>query len=353
MRTSDTAGDPADSDRLTPPLEAGGPVNRDTILRLIAMLREIPRDPQRKTTTQIKQALREHNISTRSVQRDLMRLMLDFPFSYEEQGKAYLWFWPAHSKVLDLPSLDISAALAFLLSREHLRPLLTPGTLKQLAPYFNRAEEVLKASPGALAAWRERVCVVTRGPHLESPKIAAGVQDEVYTALLTGKQLQVEYSARYSGETKTQMLNPLGVVVYNGVIYLLATAGEHTNPVSYTLHRMKSAKTLPTATMRPKDFKFHEHARKTFRFPVSDEAFKLVALFDAEVAKHLLERPLAADQTSRAVGDEVEISATVMDSDDLRWWLLGFGEHVEVLKPAKLRAEMRRRVHEMATRYDR
>jgi len=33
------------------------------------------------------------------------------------------------------------------------------------------------------------------------------------------------------------------------------------------------------------------------------------------------------------------MEATVKDTSQLRWWLLGFGDSVEVLKPEKLRKE--------------
>jgi predicted DNA-binding transcriptional regulator YafY len=318
---------------------------------LIAMLREIPRDPQRKTTSQIAHALHQHNIHVRSVQRDLIKLSRDFPFTYDRRGKTFHWYWPAYTKVLDLPTMDVPAALAFLLSREHLNPLLAPATLKLLGPYFNRAEEVLKETPGALGAWRDRVCVVSRGPRLQNPKIADGVQHEVYEAVLAGKQLKVDYAARNGHASKEQVLHPWGIVVYDGVLYLIATAGDYKDPVTWTLHRMKSCKCLADGAERPQEFKLPEYARKLFRFPLSDESFKLVARFKPEVAKHLEERPLSDDQDCKHVNGHVEVSATVADTDDLRWWLLGFGEHVEVVKPGKLRNEMRRRASELARRY--
>jgi predicted DNA-binding transcriptional regulator YafY len=49
---------------------------------------------------------------------------------------------------------------------------------------------------------------------------------------------------------------------------------------------------------------------------------------------------LCADQK---IGQEqngfVRVSGTVADTQQLRWWLLGFGDKVEVLAPASLRAE--------------
>jgi predicted DNA-binding transcriptional regulator YafY len=340
-------------DRLSAqPALGGAPVNRETVLRLLAMLHAIPRYPQMKSPAEIARELgATHKVHVRSVQRDLLKLSHDFAFTYEPHGRTQKWFWPRHATILDLPAMDLPVATAFLLSREYLRPLLPPAAHKLITPYFNRAEQVLKEAPGALAAWRKRVCVVPRGPRLLEAKIAEAIQAEVYEAVLSGRQLVVEYRSRGAKASKEHLLNPLGLVVYDGVSYLIATAWNYTNPVTYTLHRMSSAKCTADAAVRPKDFDLGAHAAKEFRFPVSKETIRLVARFDPYSAQHLEERPLSADQQVTTIDGRCEISATVADTEELRWWLLGFGDRVEVLAPAKLRVELRQKI-KAAARYD-
>jgi len=41
----------------------------------------------------------------------------------------------------------------------------------------------------------------------------------------------------------------------------------------------------------------------------------------------------------------------MQDTSELRWWLLGFGDQVEVLKPASLRKHFARMAANMATAY--
>lgn len=338
-------------DKIPKTNRAGGPM---TLLRQWAMLQEIPREPLRKSTTQIFEALREldHSVDKRTVQRDLDRLSGVFHYTSEAMGRAQMWFWPKDAKLLDLPAMDAPLAVAFLLFREHLTPLVPPTALRLIGPYFTRAEALLKETPGALAAWRTRVCVLNRGPRLRSPTIPDDVQAEVYGAVLGGQQLEVQYRPRGAKETKTYRLHPLGLVSYDGVIYLIATANDYKDPVMWLLHRTKSAKALNEPANPIRGFDLGEYARKAFRFPVSDETFKFVARFDPAVARHLEERPLSQDQTCSTIDGRVEVTATVADTEDLRWWLLGFGEHVEVMRPAKLRAEMKRRLVTAASRYE-
>ena len=51
---------------------------------------------------------------------------------------------------------------------------------------------------------------------------------------------------------------------------------------------------------------------------------------------YLLETPLSSDQQVKEIGDEYEITATVIESSQLIWWLRGFGDQVRVLQPAEL-----------------
>lgn len=64
----------------------------------------------------------------------------------------------------------------------------------------------------------------------------------------------------------------------------------------------------------------------------------LKARFTRSAAAHLWESPLAKDQTvTEEPGGWVVLQATVPDTDQLLWWLLGFGGQVEVLEPLELR----------------
>jgi predicted DNA-binding transcriptional regulator YafY len=47
----------------------------------------------------------------------------------------------------------------------------------------------------------------------------------------------------------------------------------------------------------------------------------------------------------------MQIAATVTDSRQLRWWLLGFGHYVEVIRPKSLRDEFAEHCKKMAKSY--
>jgi len=71
-----------------------------------------------------------------------------------------------------------------------------------------------------------------------------------------------------------------------------------------------------------------------FQFPLSDKPIKLKIKIHNDAAMHLYETPLSEDQKIKKIeGDYSILTATVLDTFQLRTWLLGFGELVKILEP--------------------
>jgi predicted DNA-binding transcriptional regulator YafY len=71
------------------------------------------------------------------------------------------------------------------------------------------------------------------------------------------------------------------------------------------------------------------------------KAIKLDVVFYGSAGFHLSETPLSKDQ--KIFEDKkrggMRVKATLDDTAQLRWWLLGFSDQVEVLGPKALRDE--------------
>ena len=78
-----------------------------------------------------------------------------------------------------------------------------------------------------------------------------------------------------------------------------------------------------------------------FDYIEQDKSIRLKLLINKYIAKHLQETALSEDQVIKVIDENSSLlTATVKDTQQLRWWLLGFGDGVEVKQPAKLRKEM-------------
>jgi len=144
-------------------------------------------------------------------------------------------------------------------------------------------------------------------------------------------------------------------VVRAGIVYLVATSWDYEDIRHFVLHRMSTAKLLDEPAKRPAGFRLAGHVRedRRFSYPLSAGKLELKALFDAHAAVHLTESRLSANHRATAQPDgRTLVEATVPDTADLRWWLLGFGAGVEVLGPPGLRAEFSDQARRLVNIYE-
>jgi predicted DNA-binding transcriptional regulator YafY len=125
------------------------------------------------------------------------------------------------------------------------------------------------------------------------------------------------------------------------LLYLVATLWDYNDPVLLLPHRINSAILLETVVTPPAGFSLDVYlASGEMQFAKSSRTLRIDVLFSSEAGSHLLETPLSDDQQVKEVKDgRLRIKATVQDTRQLRWWLLGFGNAVEVLAPKGLRTE--------------
>jgi predicted DNA-binding transcriptional regulator YafY len=320
----------------------------DTLLRHWHMLRRIPRYPRKISTADLETSLDAAGYSTsrRTIQRDLDKLSAEFPLMCDGNRPSG-WSWQEDAEIFDVPGMDTSAALTFHLVDAYLARLLPKGCLSALTPHMRRADTLLnQMEGGGLKSWPDKVRIVQRGQTLYPPAIVPEVMTTVYEALFHDRQFLGEYRSRGEKVAREFVVNPLGLVFSDPVIYLVATLWQYPDIRLFALHRFENARLLMDGCRRPAGFSLDAYLQSgVVEFPVAEGEgkIKLVFRMAADVAHHLQESPLCADQK---IGKEqngvVRVSGTVADTHQLRWWLLGFGEKVEVLEPTSLRDEFRR-----------
>lgn len=327
----------------------------DTLQRQWQTLRLIPRHPRRISANELRVRLEAegYQITKRTVERDLQSLSGIFPLVADERAKPYGWSWLPDAPSFDLPGLSNSEALALLLAREHLSALLPAATLVQLRPHFKMAEHKLATLDGHVAGWMDKVRVIQANQPLIAPHIDAEIQATVNDALLTGYQVLVSYHKRGAHSPETYPIHPLGLVQRGQVLYLVCTIKAYPHLRLLALHRIQAAEALDTPITVPPGFNLDAYLESGALGWMPGKAIQLKAAFTAEVAEHLEETPLAVGQTLTPLPDgRVKLSVSVRETLQLRWWLQGFGDAVEVLAPPALRRHLAEAAHHQAAFYD-
>ena len=323
-------------------------------LRHIKMLELIPRRQPGLTASELNARLadRDFEIDLRTVQRDLNYLSSVYAILSEGE-RPQRWFWAPDAAALSLPAQDSHSALMWRLIEEHLRPLLPRAIQRDAEPQFAAARAYLGTlGEGKVARWKERVRVIPRAFQLQVPEIPADVMTAIQDALFQGCQLQVEYRSRGAGRSKSSRTHPLGLVMRDGIVYILATIEDYTDLRQLVAHRIDSASLIDEPVREPSGFDLDEYIASGGFSYVESGPIRLVVRVDAYAAEHLLESPISSDQTARTLDDgRVEFMATVVDTKQLRWWLTGFGDALEVVEPRDLRKAMAEQAEAVAEMY--
>ena len=146
----------------------------DAMIRQWAMLRMIPRAPQKIDTRRIHEALKaEHDITQRQVQRDLRNLSRVFPLVCDEHPQHYGWSWSKQGAVFDLPCLDAQTSLTLKLASLFLPRVLPRATVRETARFACTAPKRLSMprNSSAGARWADFIGLKVEGGKLKAPRL--------------------------------------------------------------------------------------------------------------------------------------------------------------------------------------
>ncbi len=331
----------------------------NTAYRHLLMLRMIPRYPRKIDTATIERQLEQQGvvIHRRSIQRDLEMLSALFPLECDDREKPYGWSWSAESPSINIPAIPPPAALAFRMTEGFISNMLPNEVSNQLAPYFRYATSVLdQVDKKTLKNWPDKVRCIGRTQPLVAPNISAEAFAVVSDSLLEGKRFQASYLKRNTDKPVDWTVNPLGLVLHDNLITLVCTMGNYQqlkDVRTMHIHRIQSAQPLDDPTLVPDGFSLDDFVRSgNFGYLQNDRKIRLTAVFAKDAALHLEETPLSTDQKVTDYSGETKlVQATIADTKQLLWWLLGFGGRVEVLEPLDLRNELRRHAELMVQQY--
>lgn len=329
---------------------------RQTLTRYLQLLRLLPRFPQKITSQRLHEQLTDQGfaITKRSVERNLQDLSLTLPIACDDREQTYGWSWQREAPALNLPALSVPEALTLAMVETHLKAFLPQPMVKTLEALFRAARQRLDSEPPPHRgrSWLSKVRIVPPTQALLPPRVVAAVHETVSQALLEERQLKISYRRAGSKTHASYLVHPLGLIQRGTVLYLAVRYEGHEDVRTLALHRIRSAEIQHEAATGPRGFSLDDQvARGTYHFG-GGEKLRLVAIFDTDTAEHLLESPLSVDQQVEETADgRIQITATVLDTLQLRWWLLGFGEYVEVVAPSALREAFASTAAVLAKRY--
>ncbi len=321
------------------------PKHQDSLYRQWHMLRLVPRYPLKISAQHLQQQLLAagFEVTERTVQRDLQDLSSIFPLTVDDREKPFGWSWQKDAANFDLPGLTIPEALTLVLAEQHLKGMLPASIVDQLAHYFISAHQRLDSEPRPHRgrSWLDKVRTVPPAQPLLVPVIDQSVQYAVTDALLHEKQLSIRYKKKRDGALVDYRIHPLALIQRGSVAYLYVRVSDHEDTRTLAVHRIVAADVLDAPVRYPKEFNIDRTIDQGIWGFGSGEKTDVVLIFRDGTGDHLLETPLSANQKVVVQPDgRLHVSACVANTPQLKWWLMGFGDSVEVVSPQHLRCQI-------------
>jgi predicted DNA-binding transcriptional regulator YafY len=327
---------------------------RHTLSRQWELLKLLPGRGAGKTSKALAEALNEagFRVSKRQVERDLGDLMESFPIDCNNASSPYGWRWVPGASA-DIPGLTLAEALSLHLIEETLRPLLPASVLQSVEPRLQQAAKKLASDERVpLARWKDKVRCIQPTLPLLAPEVPTEIIEGVHAGLLGEWQLGVLYRPMDAEDPRSLTLHPMGLVQRGPVSYLIATAFDYLDLRLYALHRFISVVVTDAAARRLADFDIDRYIHGgALQFTSTAQEFQLILGVHETMVRILRETPLSADQEIRIRADGFTVLSTVVDSWQLRWWILAQGDQVEVLEPLALRREIATICRKMSESY--
>lgn len=240
--------------------------------------------------------------------------------------------------------LTLPEALSLVMVERYLSQSLPVLLTQSLHDLFQKARQTLNLhKKSQVTHWPEKISVIQPAQTLLSPSIDPAVLATVHEALLKERQLQVSYQSIHQeiGKEKNYRLHPLGLIQRGPITYLVAMANDYEDAYIYALHRIIVAQLLDETCRQKADFDLNAYAQKQGHFGSGEIIFFKARIVD-HLAATLSETPL---HESQAILEDDKpgykiLRAELPNTWQLRWWLLGEGERIEVIEPISLRDDV-------------
>ena len=301
----------------------------------------------------VKELIQLTGVSEKTIRRDLETFQkAGFPLAetVEEFGRKK-WHIEADKHAPGL-AFAFDEAVALYLGRRFLDPLA--GTVFWDAA--QRAFQKIRASLGPQALkYVDKFAAVfhqtTTGAGDYSRQ--ADLIDQLVRAIEERRITHLTYQSLRSTEPTTYDVYPLGVTYHRGALYLVGHAPDHNAVRHWKINRATGVELTELRFNPPENFDLAAHFAGSFGVFQGDGDQHVVIRFAPAVVRYVCEGHWHASQKLTGQKDgsllaEFDLSAT----EEIKRWVLSFGQQAEVLQPETLRQEMEEEARAMFLRYE-
>jgi predicted DNA-binding transcriptional regulator YafY len=166
--------------------------------------------------------------------------------------------------------------------------------------------------------------------------------------------VDMTYFTLSRGATTNRQVNPYRILSREGHGYLVGWCHLRRDVLIFRMDRIRSVELTSDVFAIPSDFDLETFLGPMFGMFRDPDVFNVKVHFSPWVARWIREEVWHPSQRLTDLpGGHLQVDLTVTGLEDVKRWILGFGEHAEVLEPQRLRVEIREAITAMAEVYAR
>ena len=313
---------------------------RSTVFRYLTMLRLMPSRMPGVSAAELTTMLAEDGIpiSKRSVERDLEQLLDMVLVECNERGVPRGWY--VNPDKTQLAALTVAEAMSLNLLESYLKPLLPRAFYSNVESRFRQARQMLEEQP--LLNHERRLIDLLHVVMPTQPLLPAAVDDEVLDqiqqAIAKAEKIRVQYDSLRAGKVRDFVLSPAGLFLRGAATFLVAAIDGRDDVNVFALHRIKKVERLfKQPLVLPKGFRLQEWLQNGGGDFGSDGLIELELKVSSDLARVLIETPLTEQMTAEQLpSGQFLIKTKVLNTPQLRWWLLSQSYNLMVVNPPHL-----------------
>ncbi|MHB0913778.1 MAG: helix-turn-helix transcriptional regulator [Armatimonadota bacterium] len=176
--------------------------------------------------------------------------------------------------------------------------------------------------------------------------------DGLSRAISGHNPVTINYYVFSRSELTNRTVDPFGLTFRFGAWYMIGHCHMRGEVRTFAVDRIRSLKVLPDHFKYPKDFDLEEYLEKGWSLQADARQEKVILRFHKDVSEWVAGSKFHPHQRVVPQSDGSAIfEVAVAGTDEIKHWVLGFGDKVEVLQPASLRKAISEAAFNMARAY--
>jgi predicted DNA-binding transcriptional regulator YafY len=297
------------------------------------------------------------SLHERSVRRDLEALQAaGIDLGTHDVGRGRVWKLGPLFRGSHKITASATELLALSLARDLLMPLAGTPFWLGIESFWNKIRESLPASVWEHYEKYRRVLWVLGLP-AKSYEKQQGILKTINRSILEHRVVEIVYQSLGRPEPATRRIEPYGVALYQGSLYVIADACEVTNPQHRVRHlkldRFRKAVALDEWFKPRRDFQLKQHLQPSIGIFSGGEPRDFRIRVSAYAAPWVEEDPWHADQQiSRQADGSIVLTVKAAHDLEIIPRVLALGPEAELLSPASSRQTLAQLLRRTASHYD-